>query len=45
MLSQWILGQGEMDLEAPQGETPDDVFMGGKTPMGSDEGGRSKLGP
>ena len=34
-----------MVLETPQGEIPDAGHMGGKTPMDSDEGGRSKFGP
>ena len=45
VLYQRIPGQGEIVLEAPQGETPDAGHMGGKIPMDSDEGGRSKLGP
>ena len=45
VLSQRIPDQGEIILEAPQGDTPDAGCMGGKTPMGSDDGGRSKFGP
>ena len=29
----------------PQGKIPDAGHMGGKTPMDSDDGGRSKFGP
>ena len=32
-------------MEMPQGEIPDAGHMGGKTPMDSDDGGRSKVGP
>ena len=45
MLSQRIPGQGEIVLEAPQGETPDAGHMGRKTPMDFDDGGRIKFGP
>ena len=44
MLSQRIPDQGEIILEAPQGDIPDAGSMGGKTPMGSNDGG-SKFGP
>ena len=45
VLSQRKPGQEEVVLETPQGETPDAGLMGGKIPMDSDEGGRSRLGP
>ena len=45
VLSQRALNQGEIVLEAPQGDIPDAGHMGGKTPMGSNDGGRSKFGP
>ena len=45
VLSQRIPDQGETVLETPQGEIPDAGHMGGKTPMDSDDGGRSKFGP
>ena len=45
VLSQRVPNQGEIILEAPQGDIPDTGRMGGKTPMGSDDGGRSKFGP
>ena len=41
--SQRIPDQGEIILEAPQGDIPDAGRMGGKTPMGSNDGG-SKFG-
>ena len=44
VLSQRALNQGEIVLEAPQGDIPDAGRMGGKTPMGSNDGG-SKFGP
>ena len=44
MLSQRMPDRGETVLEAPQGEIPDAGRMGGKTPMDSDDGGRSKSG-
>ena len=45
VLSQRMLDQGETVLETPQGEIPDAGHMGGKTPMDSDNGGRSRTGP
>ena len=45
VLSLRIPGQGETVLVAPQGEIPDVGHMGGKTPIDSNEGGRSKFGP
>ena len=45
VLSQRIPDQGEMVLETTQGEIPDVGNMGGKTPMDSDDGGRSKFVP
>ena len=45
VLSQRIPDQGETVLETPQGEILDAGHMGGKTPMDSDDGGRSKSGP
>ena len=44
MLSQRAPNQGEVVLEAPQGDIPDAGRMGGKTSMGSNDGG-SKFGP
>ena len=44
VLSQRALNQGEIVLEAPRGDIPDAGRMGGKTPMGSNDGG-SKFGP
>ena len=44
VLSQKALNQGEIVLEALQGGIPDARRMGGKTPMGSNDGG-SKFGP
>ena len=45
MLSQRIPDQGETVLETSQGEIPDAGHMGRKTPMDSDDEGRSKSGP
>ena len=45
VLSQRIPDQGEIILEAPQGDIPDSRRMWGKTPMGSNVGGHSKFGP
>ena len=44
VLTQRALNQGEIVLEAPQGDIPDAGRMGGKTPMGSNDGG-SKFSP
>ena len=44
VLSQRAPNQGEVVLEAPQGDIPDTGRKGSKTPMGSDDGG-SKFGP
>ena len=44
VLSQRAPNQGEVVLEAPQGDIPDAGRKGSKTPMGSDDGG-SKFGP
>ena len=44
VLSQRAPNQGEVVLEAPQGDLPDTGRKGSKTPMGSDDGG-SKFGP
>ena len=44
VLSQRIPDQGEIILEAPQGDIPDAGCMGSKTPMGSNDGG-SQFGP
>ena len=44
VLSQRALNQGEIVLEAPQGDIPDAGRMGGKSPMGSNDGG-NKFGP
>ena len=44
VLSQRALNQGEIVLEAPQGDIPEAGRMGGKTPMGSNDGG-NKFGP
>ena len=45
VLSQRIRDQGETVLEMPPCEIPIVGHMGGKTPMDSDNGGRSKSGP
>ena len=45
VLSQRAPDQGEIILEAPQGDIPDAGCIGGKTPMGSNDGGRNKFGP
>ena len=45
VLSHRIPDQGEIVSETPQREIPDAGLMGGKTPMDSDNGGRSKFGP
>ena len=45
VLSQRIPDQGEIVLETPPGEIPVAGHMGGKTPMDSDNGGRSKSAP
>ena len=44
VLSQRALNQGEIVLAALQGGIPDARRMGGKTPVGSNDGG-SKFGP
>ena len=44
VLSQRALNQGEIVLEAPQGDIPGAGHMGGKTPTGSNAGG-SKFSP
>ena len=44
VLSQRALNQGEIVPEAPQGDIPGAWCMGGKTPMGYNDGG-SKFGP
>lgn len=45
VLSQRIPDQGETVLETLQGQILDARHMGGKTPMDSDDRGRSKYGP
>ena len=45
VLSHMIPNQGETVLEMPPGKIPIAGHMGGKTPMDSDKGGRSKFGP
>ena len=45
VLSQRALNQGEIVLDVPQGDIPGAGRMGGKTPMGSNHGCRSKFGP
>ena len=44
VLSRRVVAQGEIVLEAPQGDIPDTGRVGNKTPKGSNGGG-SKLGP
>ena len=44
VLSRRVVAQVEIVLEAPQGDIPDSRRMGGKTPMGSNDGG-NKFGP
>ena len=39
VLSQRALNQGELVLEAPQGDIPDAGRMGSKTPLGSNDRG------
>ena len=45
VLSRGILGQGETVPVVPEGETPVAEHMGKKTPMDTDDGGRSQFGP
>ena len=43
VLSQRILDQGEIVMETPSGKIPIAGHMGGKTPMDSDNEGRSRI--
>ena len=45
VLSQRAPDQGEIIMEAPQGDIPGAGRMGGKTPVGLNDGGHNKFGP